>query len=151
MVSEKISSVLFVVFGAFLIFESRKYSMGAIDNPGPGFLPFLLGIAIVLMSIALLIRVWKKRRTEDRGSSWPERKGLIRISVIFVAILLFAALLETTGYMINVFALFLILLRPVGKQKWLWTLLISIGATLVSYLLFDRWLMLPLPRGIWLG
>ncbi len=151
MSSEKISSVLFVLFGAFLIYESRKYSMGTIDNPGPGFLPFLLGIAIGLMSIVLLIRVWKKTKTEDKGSSWPERKGFIRIFLIFVVIILFTALLETTGYIINIFVLFLILLRPVGKQKWLWTLLISIGATLVSYLLFDRWLMLPLPRGIWFG
>jgi putative tricarboxylic transport membrane protein len=141
MSSEKISSVLFILFGAFLIFESRKYSMGTIDNPGPGFLPFLLGIAIVSMSIVLLIRVWKKMKTQDQTTSWPERKGLIRISLIFIVILLFTALLETTGY--------ILLLRPVGKQKWLWTLLISIGATLVSYLLFDRWLMLPLPRGIW--
>jgi putative tricarboxylic transport membrane protein len=147
--SEKISSVLFILFGAFLIFESRKYSMGTIDNPGPGFLPFLLGIAIVSMSIVLLIRVWKKMKTQDQTTSWPERKGLIRISLIFIVIVLFTALLETTGYILNVFVLFLILLRPVGKQKWLWTLSISIGATLASYLLFDRWLMLPLPRGIW--
>jgi hypothetical protein len=26
---------------------------------------------------------------------------------------------------------------------------ISIGATFASYLLFDWWLMLPLPKGIW--
>jgi cellulose synthase/poly-beta-1,6-N-acetylglucosamine synthase-like glycosyltransferase len=121
--------------------------MGTIDNPGPGFLPFLLGIAIALMSIVLLIRVWKKTKTEDKKISW----GLIKVSVIFLVIVLFTALLETTGYVINIFLLFLILLRPVGRQKWSWTLLISIGATLVSYLLFDRWLMLPLPRGIWFG
>jgi len=123
--------------------------MGTIDNPGPGFLPFLLGIAIVLMSIALLIRVWKKMKVQDESTSWPERGGLIKVSLIFIVIVLFTALLETTGYILNVFVLFLILLRPVGKQKWLWTLSISIGATLASYLLFDRWLMLPLPRGIW--
>jgi len=123
--------------------------MGTLDNPGPGFLPFLLGIAIVSMSIVLLIRVWKKTKTQDESTSWPERGGLIKVSLIFIVIVLFTALLETTGYILNVFVLFLILLRPVGKQKWLWTLSISIGATLASYLLFDRWLMLPLPRGIW--
>ena len=147
--SKKISSVLFVLFGAFLIFESRKYSMGTIDNPGPGFLPLLLGIAIGLMSMALLIRVWNKMETKEKSISWPERGGLIKISLIFVVIVLFTALLEITGYLINIFVLFLILLRPVGRQKWVWTLSISIGATLASYLLFDRWLMLPLPRGIW--
>ncbi|MFB3887372.1 MAG: tripartite tricarboxylate transporter TctB family protein [Thermodesulfobacteriota bacterium] len=151
MTSAKISSILFILFGAFLIFESRKYSMGTIDNPGPGFLPFLLGIAIGLMSIVLAIKVWRKMKREDQTASWPKREGLIKVSLIFIVILLFTALLETTGYMINVFVLFVILLRPVGKQKWLWTLSISVGATLGAYLLFDRWLMLPLPRGIWFG
>jgi len=149
MTSAKISSILFVLFGAFLIFESRKYSMGTIDNPGPGFLPFLLGIAIGLMSVALMIKVWKRVKTQDQTTSWPKRGGLIKVSLIFIVIVLFTALLEITGYIINIFVLFLILLRPVGKQKWIWTLSISIGATVGSYLLFDRWLMLPLPRGIW--
>ena len=123
--------------------------MGTIDNPGPGFLPLLLGIAIVLMSMVLLIRVWNKGKIQVKTTSWPERGGLIKISLIFVVIVLFTALLEITGYIINIFVLFLILLRPVGKQNWIWTLSISIGATVASYLLFDRWLMLPLPRGIW--
>ena len=123
--------------------------MGTIDNPGPGFLPLLLGIAIGLMSVALMIKVWKKVKRQDQTTSWPKRGGLIKVSLIFIVIVLFTALLEITGYIINIFVLFLILLRPVGKQKWIWTLSISIGATVGSYLLFDRWLMLPLPRGIW--
>jgi cellulose synthase/poly-beta-1,6-N-acetylglucosamine synthase-like glycosyltransferase len=147
--SEKISSLLFVLFGVFLIFESKKYSMGTIDNPGPGFLPMLLGIAIALMSIALSIRVWSQAKAKDASASWPERGALVKISLVFIVLILFTALLEITGYMINSFVLFLILLRPVGKQKWVTTLFISVGATVGSYLLFDWWLMLPLPRGIW--
>jgi hypothetical protein len=41
------------------------------------------------------------------------------------------------------------MLMPIGKQKWFWSLSISVGAALASYLLFDWWLMLPLPKGIW--
>ena len=149
MVSEKIGSILFIFFGAFIIFESRKYSMGRLDNPGPGFLPFLLGIAILFMSILLLIRVLKRAKTEGQATSWPKRGGLMKVSLIFLILLLFTIFFEVTGYLINIFVLFLILLKPVGKQKWHWSLLISIGATFFSYLLFDRWLMLPLPRGIW--
>ena len=123
--------------------------MGTIDNPGPGFLPLLLGIAILVMSIALLIKVWKKVKTADERTSWPERGGFIKVSFIFVMIVLFTTFLEITGYLVNIFVIFLVMLKPVGKQKWVWTLSISIGATVASYLLFDRWLMLPLPRGIW--
>jgi putative tricarboxylic transport membrane protein len=121
--AEKVTCLLLIAFSVFIGFESRKYSLGTIDNPGPGFLPLLLGVAMAVMAVALA----------------------------FVTILLFTALLEITGYMVNIFFLFLILLRPIGRQKWSWSIAISMGATLVTYLLFDKWLMIPLPRGVWLG
>lgn len=150
--SERISSIILIMFAAFILFETRKYPVGTIDNPGPGFLPILLGIAIGLMSIALLIRAWqadKARKIRIEKTLWPDKKGLFKVSLIFFSILIFTILFEVTGYIINIFFLFLILLKPVGKQRWIPTVIISTGAVLVSYLLFDRWLMLPLPRGIW--
>ena len=64
-------------------------------------------------------------------------------------LLLFTLFFEIAGYIVNVFLFFLVLLGPIGRQKWSWSLSISIGAASISYVLFDRWLMLPLPRGIW--
>ena len=146
---EKISSILLIVLAIVIMVEARHYSFGTIDNPGPGFLPFLLGLALGGMSIALLMKGWKKREKQPVVTSWPERGGLIKISSIFLMLILFTLFFEITGYIVNVFIFFLVLLRPIGRQKWVWSLTISIGATSISYLLFERWLMLPLPRGIW--
>ncbi len=148
MTSKKVSSVLLILFAAFVLFESRQYPLGTLDNPGPGFLPILLGIAIGLMSVALLIKEWKNARPRTEGTSWPNRAGWFRVTLIFSVTLLFTLFFEVTGYIVNTFVFFLVMLRPVGRQKWTWTLAISIGATMAAYLLFDRWLMLPLPRGI---
>lgn len=147
--SEKISSALWILFSLLLIYETRRYSIGTIDNPGPGFLPLLLGIVLGTMSIIHLLKVWFKKGVRTESVLWPDREGLIKISSIFIFLLLFALLLEITGYLVNIFLFFLILLRPIGKQRWVWSLSISMGATLVSYLLFDWWLKLPLPRGMW--
>ena len=76
---------------------------------------------------------------------------MAKVSLTFIVILLFTALLETTGYMINIFFLFLVLLRPIGRQKWTWSISISVGAALVAYFLFEKWLMIPLPKGIGFG
>jgi putative tricarboxylic transport membrane protein len=127
---------------------ARKYPLGAIDNPGPGFLPFLLGLALGGMSIALFIRNWKKKDSQPEVTR-PEGRGWIKVSSIFLMLLLFTLFFEITGYIVNVFLFFLVLLRPIGRQKWSWSLSISIGAASISYILFERWLMLPLPRGIW--
>lgn len=147
--SEKISSALWILFSLLLIYETRRYSIGTIDNPGPGFLPLLLGIVLGTMSIIHLLKVWFKKGVRTESVLWPDREGLIKISSIFIFLLLFTLLLEITGYLVNIFLFFLILLRPIGKQRWVWSLSISMGATLVSYLLFDWWLKLPLPRGMW--
>jgi putative tricarboxylic transport membrane protein len=149
--AEKVTCLLFMAFALFVGFESIKYPLGTLDNPGPGFLPLLLGIAMALMSVALTVRVWKKGKTGVPRPFWTEKGGLSKVSLAFATILLFTVLLEITGYMFNILILFLILLRPIGRQKWSWSIAISLGAVLVAYLLFDKWLMIPLPRGIWLG
>ena len=148
--SESISSAALILFSIFIVIESRDYPLGTVDNPGPGFLPLLLGAVLGLMSILLLFKTLIKGRSRICDTSWPGREGFLKISVIFTGILLFTLFLEVTGYLLNIFLLFLILLRPVGRQKWPSSLGISIGAVLISYLLFDWWLRVPLPRGIWL-
>ena len=149
--AEKVTSLLLILLAVFIGFESRKYPLGTIDNPGPGFFPLLLGIAMAAMAIALAVRAWRNGTAEVHPPFWPVKEGFFKVSLAFIVILLFTALLEITGYMINIFLLFLILLRPIGRQKWRWSISISVGAALVSYLLFDKWLMIPLPRGIWFG
>ena len=147
--SEKVTSALFVLFSVFLVFESVKYPIGTIDNPGPGFLPLILGMAIGVLSLALLIRACRTGDGSSSRVSWPDRGGWIKIALIFFTVILFTLFLDVTGYLMNVFLLFLVLLKPVGKQKWTWSLIISLGGTLISYMIFDAWLRLPLPRGIW--
>ena len=55
----------------------------------------------------------------------------------------FAEALRTT-------ALFVVMLRWVGGRSWIVTLMTAILAVAGSYLLFARWLMVPLPSGTWL-
>ena len=149
--AEKVTSIAFLLFGLFLFFESKKYPLGTIDNPGPAFLPLLLGTAVAALSLGLIVRVWKKGRVRSPLPFLPEKAGTIRVTLAFIVIVLFTVLLEITGYLINIFFLFLVLLRPIGRQKWGWSISISVGAALVSYFLFEKWLMIPLPHGIWLG
>ena len=149
--AEKITSVVFLLFGLSLLFESKKYPLGTIDNPGPAFLPLLLGTVTAALSLGLIVRVWKKKGAHPPLPFWPEKAGIARVSLAFIVILLFTALLEITGHMVNIFFLFLVLLRPIGRQKWTWSVSISVGAALVSYFLFEKWLMIPLPNGIWFG
>lgn len=148
--SEKITAVLALAFSAFIVVESRRYPLGTVDNPGPGFLPLLTGIALSAMSLILLAKSFMEVSSREQGAGWPEREGAVKITFVFIVLVLFTIFFEITGYFLNLFVLFFVLLRPVGKQRWPVTISVSTGAVLVSYLLFDLWLKIPLPRGIWL-
>jgi len=148
MMPSRITSTLFLLFALFVLFESRRYPLGSVDNPGPGFLPMLLGITLGVMSFLLMRRSWTKSFDQGEKISWPGGRGLLVVCSILLMLILFAVLLDVTGYLVNVFLFFILFLRPISRQKWIWSLTISIGATLVAYGLFERWLMVPLPRGI---
>jgi hypothetical protein len=50
--SEKISSVILVLFGVFIAYYSRTYlKLGMLIRPGAGFIPFYIGVALTVLGI----------------------------------------------------------------------------------------------------
>jgi len=40
-------------------------------------------------------------------------------------------------------------MRWIGKHRWLLVLVVSIGVPLSSYMIFDKWFLIPMPKGWW--
>ena len=40
-------------------------------------------------------------------------------------------------------------MRWIGKHRWLLVLAISLGVPLCSYIIFDKWFLIPMPKGWW--
>ena len=54
-----ISGFFCLILGVSICIESYRVSLGDFHNPGPGFFPFLIGLAIAVLSSALLVQVIK--------------------------------------------------------------------------------------------
>lgn len=56
-----ISGTLFFCVAVFFIVLSMSYSIGSIDDPGPGFFPLLIGSLLGAAGLGLVIKdlVWK--------------------------------------------------------------------------------------------
>jgi Tripartite tricarboxylate transporter TctB family len=52
-------------------------------------------------------------------------------------------------------ALYLALyMRLVGRHAWVTTVVLSIGIPLATFIIFERWFLVPMPKGpleVWLG
>ena len=127
---------------------------------GPGFYPTLVLVFMAAMSAVLVIQdVVAQRRAPaavaaEPASAEPRRNyGLVLAA--FVAVAIYIALLPFLGFRIAT-ALFVaafqaVLERPTTARQWAVQLAIAVGTAAVTYLVFERYLSVILPRGTWTG
>lgn len=144
------SAIFLLVFGIIISFEARKIEIGRISQPGPGFFPFWLGLALVIVSLALTIK-FSREKVDQSSSSKSLWKGLYWEKIVFslVVLLLYAFFLEILGYTIATFLLMLFLFKAIGSQRWRVSIVGSVFASLSTYTLFKLWLQVQLPVGLW--
>lgn len=139
--------LLWFCIGLVVLALSSKYSMGTLSEPGPGALPFGLGIILVLLSSILLFRSWLfKGHVFERRLPFGPRYGRVFLIILFLALDTF--LLESLGYLLSIFLAISIAMFIMEPRRWVSSLLFGAIASLLSYALFDIWLNVSLPKGI---
>ena len=142
------SGLVLLVIAASICWGSLSLSYGHIHNPGPGFYPLWLGIILGAMAIGLLLKTaWQKQRAKVLRDILSEKVRWEKVLFVLIALVLYGCLMNFLGYLIVTFLLMAFLLRFIEPQPWKsvisWTLLGSAG----SYLVFEVWIKLRLPKG----
>jgi putative tricarboxylic transport membrane protein len=141
-----ISSAIWLLGGLIVTGYAPQFDLGTASAPGPGFMPFLAGIVWSFFALVTFLQALFNR-SEERERIWAD-VSFPKLTFILIALLLYALLLETIGFLISTFLLIFVLIRFVGPRPW-WTSLWGAGLTSVlSYLFFETWLNAQLPRGI---
>jgi hypothetical protein len=127
---------------------------------GPGFYPTIVLVFMAATSAALVIQDFVARRNaapvvpDEAAPAQPKRDyGLVLAS--FIAVTIYIGLLPLLGFRIAT-ALFvagfqLLLERPTTFRAWVIQLAVAVGTSAVTYLVFERYLSVILPRGTWTG
>jgi len=69
--AEKVSSIVWIAFGLFVAFYSRRYlKLGKMITPGAGFLPYWIGIALAVLGAIWFLNTLLSRR--GSGASGEE-------------------------------------------------------------------------------
>jgi putative tricarboxylic transport membrane protein len=128
------------------------FTLGLQDNPlvpiGPGFYPrIVLGITAVLSGWVLAQSFWRAASSGKGGENFR------LVAVVFAVFFLYVGALPFLGYRIATFffvaGLQPILEPPRGAKGWLIVGATALITTVVSYVLFERYLQVLLPRGRW--
>ena len=150
--ADRIFAFICVGLSVWLILESVRYDYMVGYTPGPGFLPFWLGVSLGLLSLFLVIDTIRRRdvKKEDKETKLPEGKALLRIGLILLITAGLCFFMTKIGFVLAAFvfiALVLIVLERFSIFKGILYGVLLSGSIL---LIFRYWLNVDLPKG-WLG
>lgn len=143
-----ISGFFWLIFGCVFAIESYRLGLGSLRHPGPGFLFFWVSVFLAAMSLAVLIQAWRKWKPADFPKERPKRVSFKKIVLVLISVFVYALLMESVGFILMTFLLFVFLLGVVEKKGWILTLLTSAAVTVSTYLVFETWLKTQLPMGV---
>ena len=144
-------TLLIALFGVIVIIGSVKAGINwGAEGPRAGFFPFYVGLFIVAASA---VNLWNALRAGDTGvfAEWGQLRQVMSVVIptaIYVGVMPFTGLYVASIIFIGWF------MRWLGKYSWLTVAAVAIGMPVVTYLIFERWFLVPLPKGPieeWLG
>lgn len=144
--SDLISGIFWLAIGLLTLW-STHYHVGNMVSPGPGLLPLILGILLILLSLVLLRQAKKSAPAKKTGARFVLPAGWRKIAYTIVILLAATFLFEIMGYLLTVFFLMVFLMVTAELRDWGKICLISALTALGVYFVFVYWLGQPLPVG----
>jgi hypothetical protein len=140
------SSLFWLAVGLAIAFYSRRYDLGTPSSPGPGFLPFISGVAMALLALVVFFQQIHGNK-DTLKSLWAQKKWPA-VPIVMAALIIYAVALNFLGFILDTFLLTAFLLRVMEPLRWSRVLAGASGATLGSYAVFHLWLEAQLPAGV---
>ena len=150
---ELLVAALLVAIALLVIADSLRVGIGgADDGPRSGYFPFYIGLLLLASSGSVLISTLLRWRGAQRP--FAEREQLKSVLAVLVPLALYVAAVAGLGLYLPSMALIGWFMRRHGRFGWAATLCVSIAVPIVFFLVFERWFLVPLPKGPlehWLG
>jgi putative tricarboxylic transport membrane protein len=135
----------------WLILGSRKFDYLTRYTPGPGFLPFWLGVCLGLLSLYLLFNTFKRKGSEEEDKAvFPSKKPLLRVGFILLFIAAFTFFMNILGFTFTVLVTVTLMLMTLEHYKIFKSIFYGIIFSGSVFLVFHYWLNVELPKG-WVG
>ncbi len=138
-------ALFWVALGILLCYGAIRLGVGSATDPGAGFIFFWSGLILVVLS---LIAFAESLRNGEEASPGIGALNWRKIVLVLLALLLYAFFLERLGFVLTTFLLLSFLLGLIEGAHWGKSLGVASAAALGSYAVFELWLKIRLPHGI---
>lgn len=133
--------IICFVLSVFYTYFAFGLSFGSFRQPGPGFIPRIVGVLSCLLSAYLFVHDYIKGERNNAEVDYP-----LTIILYLVCFCVYAVVFVPVGYVIST-CIFAFVLSLIMKNKIWVSLLIGMGTGISLYFIFNL-LAVPLPKGL---
>jgi putative tricarboxylic transport membrane protein len=140
---------LMVLIGLFVAIKGTTYRLGTLMHMGPGFLPTMLGVLLVLLGIAIAATALSPSAQPGNQRILPEHPQWKAWGCILAGPLLFIVLGAKFGMIPGTFACVFVSALGDRTATWKGTVILATVVTAFGVGLFSYLLQVPMPLLTW--
>ena len=138
-------AVAIALFALIVIVGSVQVGIGwGAEGPKAGFFPFYVGLVILGSSIINFGAVMSERRNDQLFAEWGQ---LGKVMSMLVPTAIYVALVPWIGIYVASMLLIAVFMRWLGRYGWGMIAAIAVGVPVVTFIIFEKWFLVPLPKG----
>ncbi len=146
-VMDVIVGALILALASLFIFDSLRIGVGWVEGQGPaaGFFPFWVSMLMAVASVVNIARA-AVNLEPDGSDAFVTRTAIGRVILVMVPTVAYVGLIHVIGiYAASV--VFIIGFMLVSREGIVRSVLVGLGVPLALFMMFEKWFLVPLPKG----
>jgi hypothetical protein len=133
-----------LLFAAIVVYGSLQAGINwGAEGPRAGFFPFYVAVVIAVASLYNLARIF----IDGAPGLFAEWAQLRQVLWVIVPTTIYVFIIPWLGLYVASIVLIAVCMKWLGRYGWAMVAAVSIGTMVTTYLMFERWFLVPLPKG----
>ena len=139
-------ALMLLMLSALVIYDSNRTGFGWIpgEGPAPGYFPFY--IAVIMGTSALVIMI-RAIAGYGAGITFVTKTEFGRVLAVLIPLAGFILLIELVGIYVASAVFISLFMLIIGRDSIVRSLLVGVGVPLALFFMFEKWFLVPLPKG----
>jgi hypothetical protein len=127
------------------IYGSIKVGIGwGAEGPRAGFFPFYVSLAVL---ISCAVNLAKVVASADDGQLFAEWGQIRQVLAVVVPTAIYVAAIPFLGIYVASALLIIAFMKWLGKYNWLMSVAVGVVVPILTFVMFEVWFLVPLPKG----
>ncbi len=149
--ADLVTAGFLMLIGGLVLLDAGRLGFGwGTDGPQSGFFPFWLGLIMIVSCCAIGVQAWRR----GPGKTFVTRQQLLPVLTVLWPAVAMVAVMQVIGLYVAAALYLAFYMRWVGRHSWLAVIGVAVAVPLVTFFIFEKWFLVPMPKGpieLWLG